>query len=43
VFVHISAVERSGLRGLVEGQKVSCEVQADGRTGKESATNLKSA
>jgi cold shock protein len=39
--VHISAVERSGLRGLVEGQKISCQVQADRRTGKESATNLK--
>jgi cold shock protein len=43
VFVHISAVERSGLRSLAEGQKVSYEVEADRRTGKESATNLKSA
>ena len=43
VFVHISAVERSGLRGLAEGQKVSYELQADQRTGKESAANLKSA
>ena len=43
VFVHISAVERSGLRGLAEGQKVSYELQADRRTGKESAANLKSA
>ena len=43
VFVHISAVERSGLRGLAEGQKVSHEVEADRRTGKESATNLKQA
>ena len=43
VFVHISAVERSGLRGLAEGQKVSYERQADRRTGKESAANLKSA
>ena len=42
VFVHISAVERSGLRGLVEGQKF-LEIQADRRTGKESAANLKSA
>ena len=41
VFVHISAVERSGLSGLAEGQKVSYEVQADRRTGKESAANLK--
>ena len=43
VFVHISAVERSGMRGLAEGQKVSYELQADRRTGKESAANLKSA
>ena len=43
VFVHISAVERSGLSGLAEGMKVSYEVQADRRTGKESAANLKSA
>ena len=43
VFVHISAVERSGMRSLAEGQKVSYEVQADRRTGKESAANLKSA
>ena len=43
VFVHISAVERSGMRGLAEGQKVAYEVQADRRTGKESAANLRSA
>ena len=43
VFVHISAVERSGMRGLAEGQKVSYELQTDRRTGKESAANLKSA
>ena len=43
VFVHISAVERSGMRSLAEGQKVSYEVQADRRTGKEGATNLKAA
>jgi cold shock protein len=43
VFVHISAVERSGLSGLAEGMKVSYEVQADRRTGKESATSLKAA
>ncbi|QRM34099.1 cold-shock protein [Microvirga sp. VF16] len=41
VFVHISAVERAGLRGLSEGQKVSYEVQSDRRTGKESAVDLK--
>jgi CspA family cold shock protein len=40
VFVHISAVERSGLSGLTEGQKVSFEVERDARTGKSSATNL---
>ena len=43
VFVHISAVERSGLRGLAEGQKISYEVEADRRSGKESAVNLKTA
>jgi len=43
VFVHISAVERSGMRDLAEGPKVSYELQADRRTGKEAAANLKSA
>ena len=43
VFVHISAVERAGMRGLNEGQKVSYEVVADRRTGKSSADNLKAA
>ena len=42
MFVHISAVERSGLTGLNDGQKVSFDVEA-GRDGRESATNLKSA
>ena len=41
VFVHISAVERSALTGLAEGMKVSYDIEADRRTGKESATNLK--
>jgi cold shock protein len=41
VFVHITSVERPGLRGLVEGQKISYEVQADRRSAKESAVNLK--
>jgi CspA family cold shock protein len=40
VFVHVSAVERAGLSGLVEGQKVSFELVADQRTGKSSADNL---
>ena len=38
-FVHISAVERAGLPGLNEGQKVSYDVEK-GRDGRESATNL---
>src|SRR5271168_5576134 len=41
VFVHISAVERAGLHGLAEGQKVSFEEKADPRRGKTSAENLK--
>lgn len=40
VFVHISAVERAGMRGLNEGQKISFERVADQRTGKTSAGNL---
>jgi len=43
VFVHASALERASMRGLAEGQKVSYEVEADRRTGKESATNLQKA
>ena len=43
VFVHISAVERAGLRTLNEGQKVSFELVADRRTGKSSAENLQAA
>jgi cold shock protein len=43
VFVHISAVERAGLRDLAEGQKVAYEVVADKRTGKSSAGNLRAA
>lgn len=39
VFVHISAVERSGLTGLKDGQKVTFDVEA-GRDGRESAVNL---
>jgi len=41
VFVHISAVERAGLRGLAEGQKVDFELVADSRTGKSSADQLR--
>ena len=39
-FVHISALERSGIRDLREGQKVSYELVADRRTGKQAAENL---
>jgi CspA family cold shock protein len=41
VFVHATALERAGLRGLAEGQKVSYDVESDRRTGKESASNLR--
>jgi cold shock protein len=40
-FVHISAVERAGLTGLREGQKVSFELVADRKSGKMSADQLK--
>jgi CspA family cold shock protein len=43
VFVHISAVERAGMRNLIEGQKVSYEIQTDKRSGKDSAGNLQAA
>lgn len=41
VFVHISAVERAGMSTLAEGQKVSFDIVADGRTGKSAAENLR--
>ncbi|AQX27621.1 MULTISPECIES: cold-shock protein [unclassified Bartonella] len=40
VFVHISAVERSGLHYLNEGQKISYDILQDRRSGKFSAGNL---
>jgi CspA family cold shock protein len=40
VFVHISAVERAGLDGLGEGQKISFESKVDSMRGKTSAENL---
>ena len=43
VFVHISAVERAGMGNLIEGQKVSYEVEADRRTGKLAAGSLQAA
>jgi CspA family cold shock protein len=42
VFVHISAVERAGLNGLNEGQKVTFDLER-GQQGKTSAVNLKTA
>jgi len=41
VFVHASAVERAGMSGLNEGQKVSYEEQQDRKSGKTSAENLR--
>ena len=43
VFVHISAVERAGMRDLNDGQKIAYEIVADKRSGKSSADNLKPA
>ncbi|GAB1379142.1 cold-shock protein [Pararhodobacter aggregans] len=40
VFVHISAVERAGLKGLQDNQKISFELQS-GRDGRSSASDLK--
>ena len=40
VFVHISAVERAGMRSLNEGQKVSYELERDQKSGKMSAGQL---
>lgn len=39
-FVHISAVERAGMRGLNEGQKITYELVKDRKSGKMSADNL---
>ena len=43
VFVHVSAVQKAGMVGLSEGQKISFDVERDQRTGKDSAANLKAA
>jgi len=43
VFVHISAVERAGMRDIVEGQKLSFETERDNRSGKMSACQLQAA
>ena len=41
VFVHISAVERAGMNGLKDGQKLSFDEERDPRKGKTAAVNLK--
>ena len=43
VFVHVSAVERAGMRGLAEGQKITFDIEADRKSGKSAATNLQAA
>ncbi len=43
VFVHISAVERSGMGSLNEGQKISYEIVRDRKSGKNSADSLRAA
>jgi len=43
VFVHISAVERAGMRSLAEGQKIKFEVVRDPKSGKSAAENLHAA
>jgi CspA family cold shock protein len=43
VFVHISAVDRAGLDGLKDGQKIAFDIETDRRSGKQAATNLRAA
>ncbi len=43
VFVHATALEAAGMRGLIEGQKLSFDVQADRKSGKDAAANLQHA
>jgi len=43
VFVHTAAVERAGMPSLVEGQKVSFDIEIDPRSGKSAAANLQGA
>ncbi|MCX5480971.1 cold-shock protein [Kaistia geumhonensis] len=43
VFVHATAVERAGMRSLVEGQKISFDLVRDARSGKQAAENLSAA
>ncbi|HWD67472.1 MAG TPA: cold-shock protein [Caulobacteraceae bacterium] len=43
VFVHVSAVERSGMGGLDERQKIAFDVERDRKTGRDAATALRQA
>ena len=43
VFVHISAVERAGMRTIVEGQKLNFDIVTDRKSGKNAAENLQAA
>ncbi|HET7716459.1 MAG TPA: cold-shock protein [Bauldia sp.] len=43
VFVHVSAVERAGMTTIVEGQKLSFDIEKDSRSGKSAAANLQAA
>ena len=43
VFVHVSALERAGMRGLTEGQKIAYELVTDPRSGRQSAGNRQNA
>ena len=43
VFVHVSAVERAGMRSLSDGQKISYDIVQDRKSGKNSADNLQAA
>ena len=43
VFVHASALERAGLRGLAEGQKVTFDTAEDRRSGKLAVNNIQTA
>ena len=43
VFVHATALERAGMRSLVEGQKVTFDTEQDSRSGKTAVDNIKAA
>ena len=43
VFVHATALERAGLSGLSEGQKISFDTEVDSRSGKTAVANIKAA